>query len=186
MFPLRFRLCQKGKEYKINTWNFFIPNFGIFIPNFPLALPSSADWLSWWQGCVSEPLQLWSVEQNVGTRVGVGERPQHTGAPAKPNHISSGHWPPFLGTYCPPEEYPKLFHYTLINPGLSALGKVTLFIKMPLWVSFKKKNCSTMVICIQRKKKSGVHCPVTKKIRGTHTYTPPPNLIFSVLTLALC
>lgn len=117
-----------------------------------------------------------------------GERPQHTGAPAKPNHISSGHWPPFLGTYCPPEEYPKLFHYTLINPGLSALGKVTLFIKMPLWVSLKKKkNCSTMVICIPReKKKSGVHCPVTKKIRGTHMYTPPPNLVFSVFTLALC
>lgn len=31
-----------------------------------------------------------------GHRVGVGERPQHTGAPAKPNRISSGHRPPFL------------------------------------------------------------------------------------------
>lgn len=81
---------------------------------------------------MSEPLQSWSVEQNVGTRVGGGERPQHTGAPAKPNHVSSGHCGPLLGIRHPPEEHPKLFHYALINPGLSALGKVTLFIKMPL------------------------------------------------------
>lgn len=82
-------------------------------------------------------------------------------------------WPQdFLSFYTlSPEEQPKLFHSLLINPGLSASGKVTLFIKMPLWApKKKKKSCSTMVICIQRKKKSGVHYPVTKKLEAL---TPP-------------
>lgn len=68
----------------------------------------------------------------MGARVGVGARPRQTGAPAKPNHLPSGHGPGFLGPQCAPEENSKLFHYALINPGLSALGKVTLVIKMPL------------------------------------------------------
>lgn len=68
----------------------------------------------------------------LGWESGGGGRPRHTGAPAKPNDLSSGHGPVFLGTECAPEEDSKLFLYALINPGLSALGKVTLFIKMPL------------------------------------------------------
>lgn len=169
--------------------NFFISNFGIFIPNFPLALPSSADWLSGWQGFVSEPLESWSVEQNMGTRVGVGERPPHTGTPAKPNHISSAHWPLYLGTDYAPEEYPKLFHCVLINLGLSASGKVTLVIKMPLWVSLKNKNknsCSTTVIYSQRKNKTLVYTVQSPKILEAliHTYTHQTSL--SLISHLLC
>lgn len=182
MFPLCFRLCQKGKEYKINTWISFVPNSGIFIPNFPLALPRSADWLSWWQGFVSEP----PAEHNVGTGVGVGERPQHTGAPAQPSHISSGHWLPFLGTHCPPEEQPKLFHSALINPGLSALGKVTLFIKMPLWVSKKKKKVVVAPWWSVFKEKNLVCTAQSPKELEALTHThPTKHRVFSVFTLAL-
>lgn len=85
----------------------------------------------------------------------------------------------FLSLYIlSPEGQSKLFHSLLINPGLSASGKVTLFIKMPLWTpKKKKKSCSTMVICIQRKKNHQVCTAWSLKRWGTHT---PSNWVFSV------
>lgn len=123
------------------------------------------------RGLCLSPLRTQSMEQNVGIGWGLGKG--HSTLALQQSQIASPLATDLLSSYMlSSEEQPKLFYSLLINPGLSASGKVTLFIKMPLWApKKKKKSCSTMVICIQReKKKSGVHCPVTKKLEAL---TPP-------------
>lgn len=153
MFPLRFRLCQKGKEYEINTWSFYSKLLEFFIPNFPLALPSHADWLSCWQGPVLEPPVLTENGARPGHCGGSwGKATAHWSSSKAKLHLL---WPQtfFPCTYRP-QRSSQSYSTLLINPGFLALGKVTLFIKMPLWAPKRKtKGCSTMVIRIQRKRK---------------------------------
>lgn len=130
---------RKGKNIK-STLEFFYSTLWNFYSKFPFSPPKSC-WLTLRvpRGLCLSPCRHRGWSKTWVLRVGVGERPQHTGAPAKPNHLSSGHRHVFLGTECAPKEDSKLFHYALINPGLSALGKATLFIKMPLWITLKTK-----------------------------------------------
>lgn len=58
----------------------------------------------------------------MGIGVGVGERPQHTGAPAKPNRISSGHRLPFL-VHIVPRGATKAIPLSTHQPWLVSLGE---------------------------------------------------------------
>lgn len=133
---------------------------------------------------------VWSRTRVLGWE---SERPQHTGTPAKPNHISSGHWHPFLGTHWPPEEYPNIPLYTH-QPWLVSLGeghfihKNASFKFLKIKKKKRKKSCSTMVICIQRKKnpKTLVCTAQSPKQLEALTHICPHHTSFSVFTLALC
>lgn len=58
----------------------------------------------------------------MGNGVGIGERPRHTGAPIKPNRISSGHRLPFLERVVP-RGGAKAILLSTHQPWLVSLGE---------------------------------------------------------------
>lgn len=196
MFPLCFRLCQKGKEYKINSWIFFIPNFGIFIPKFPLSLPSSTDNSPGDRGLCLSPCSrgMWSKMWVLGWESGKG----HSTLALQQSQITSPLATDILSlVYTVPQRSIQSYFIYTRQPWLVSLGEGHFIHKNASFSFLKKKkkekkNCSTMVISIQRKKKtSGVYCPVTKKKKKKkkwealiHTYIPT-NLVFCFHTCSV-
>lgn len=74
------------------------------------------------RGVYLSPLWSWSTEQSVGIEVGVGERPQHTGAPVKPNRISSGQTLSLL-VHTVPRGVAKAILLSTHQPWLGSLGE---------------------------------------------------------------
>lgn len=133
---------------------------------------------------MSEPLSSRSAEQNVGTRVGVGERPQSTGAPAKPNHIL---WPlaSFPRFILCPRGVSKAIPLCTHQPWLVSLGEGHFIHKNASLSFFKNKqknSCSTMVICIQKGKNLMYTAQSPKKLEALVHTQHPTKLKFSLMS----
>lgn len=124
----------------------------------------------------------------MGSGAGVGERPQHTGL--QESQITSPLATDIFSlVHTVPREVSKAIPLCTHQPWLVSLGEGH-FIHKNASLSFfkkKKKSCSTMVIYIQRKKKKpGVHCPVTKKLEALmHTHLHQTQFFFPFSNL-LC
>lgn len=94
----------------------------------------------------------------------------------------------FTLVHAVPQRISKAIQLCTHQPWLVSLGEGHFIHKNASLSFFKKKknSCSTTVIYIQRKTNLVYTVQSPKNIRGTHTYTPPPNLIFFDFTLALC
>lgn len=187
MFPLRFRLCQKGKEYKINTWIFYSKLWN-FYSKFPLSPPKSC-WLTLVvTGFASEPSESWAVEKNVGSGVGVGERPQHTGL--QESQITSPLATDIFSlVHTVPREVSKAIPLCTHQPWLVSLGEGH-FIHKNASLSFfkKKKKVVAPWWSIFKEKRKNLVCTAQsqKKLEALmHTHLHQTQF-FSVFKLALC
>lgn len=163
MFPLRFRLCQKGKEYKINTWIFYSKLWN-FYSKFPFSPPK---WC--WLTLLVTGVCVWApavVECGAkrGYEGGVrGKATAHWRSSKAKSHLL---WPlsSFPWYILSPRGVSKAIPLHTHQPWLVSLGEGH-FIHKNASLSFfkKKKNCSTMVICIPREKKIWCALPSHQK-----------------------
>lgn len=139
MFPLCFRLCQKGKEYKINSWIFFIPNFGIFIPKFPLSLPSSTDNSPGDRGLCLSPCSrgMWSKMWVLGWESGKG----HSTLALQQSQITSPLATDILSlVYTVPQRSIQSYFIYTRQPWLVSLGEGHFIHKNASFSFLKKKK----------------------------------------------